>query len=67
MEIGIAAFVSLPTALIIGELASAYPTADLAAWISSACGTSVGLHTAYLTWVTYLFDSAIHPASFGNI
>jgi len=61
--LGIVPFVySLPIALIVAELSTAFPEdGGYVVWVREACGQVIGSHHAYYVWVIYLVDSAIYP------
>ncbi|KAG8457234.1 hypothetical protein KFE25_009813 [Diacronema lutheri] len=53
---------SLPIALIVAELASAWPEdGGYVVWVAQACGRTVGLHHGMWVWWIYLVDAAIYP------
>jgi amino acid transporter len=65
--IGCAILFSLPISLITAELATAIPEdAGMVVWIDQACGSRIGSHNAYWTWVGYLGDSCVYPILFGE-
>ena len=56
---------SLPTALMIGELASALPCeGGYYAWVRRAMGNFWGFQEAWLSLVASIFDMAIYPTLF---
>jgi len=56
---------SLPTAFMIGELASALPCeGGYYAWVRSAMGNFWGFQEAWLSLVASIFDMAIYPTLF---
>jgi amino acid transporter len=56
---------SLPTALMVGELASALPDeGGYYAWVRRAMGPFWGLQEAWLSLVASVFDMAIYPTLF---
>ncbi|MBV9181528.1 MAG: APC family permease [Acidobacteria bacterium] len=56
---------SLPTALMIGELASALPReGGYYAWVRRAMGNFWGFQEAWLSLVASIFDMAIYPTLF---
>ena len=56
---------SLPTALMVGELASALPKAGgYYAWVRRALGPFWGFQEAWLSLVASVFDMAIYPTLF---
>ena len=59
--LGIVPFVySLPIALIVAELSSAFPEdGGYVVWVQEACGKRIGSHHAYWVWVIYVVDAAI--------
>ena len=51
---------SLPIALIVAELSTAFPEdGGYVEWVQEACGKVVGSHHAYWVWVIYVVDAAI--------
>ena len=66
--LGIVPFVySLPIALIVAELSTAFPEdGGYVVWVQEACGRTVGCHHAYWVWVIYLVDAAIYPVLVAN-
>ena len=66
--LGIVPFVySLPIALIVAELSSAFPEdGGYVVWVQEACGRRVGSHHAYWVWVIYVVDAAIYPVLVAN-
>ena len=66
--LGIVPFVySLPIALIVAELSSAFPEdGGYVVWVKEACGKSLGSHHAYWVWVIYVVDAAIYPVLVAN-
>ena len=66
--LGIVPFVySLPIALIVAELSSAFPEdGGYVVWVQEACGRAVGSHHAYWVWVIYVVDAAIYPVLVAN-
>ena len=61
--LGIVPFVySLPIALIVAELSTAFPEdGGYVVWVRDACGHAVGSHHAYWVWVIYVVDAAVYP------
>jgi len=61
--LGVVPFVySLPIALIVAELSTAFPEdGGYVVWVQQACGRVVGSHHAYWVWVIYAVDAAIYP------
>ena len=58
-------FWSLPTALMIGELAAAVPeTGGFYAWVRRAMGPFWGFQEAWLSLAASVFDMAIYPTLF---
>src|SRR5712675_2050018 len=56
---------SLPTALMVGELASAIPAeGGFYVWVSRALGPFWGFQEAWLSLVSSIFDMAIYPTIF---
>ncbi len=56
---------SLPTALMIGELASAIPAeGGFYVWVLRAMGRFWGFQEAWLSLVASIFDMAIYPTLF---
>lgn len=56
---------SLPTALMVGELASALPAeGGYYAWVRHALGNFWGFQEAWLSLLASIFDMAIYPALF---
>src|SRR5215472_6910262 len=56
---------SLPTALMVGELASALPEeGGYYAWVRRALGPFWGFQEAWLSLVASIFDMAIYPTVF---
>ncbi len=56
---------SLPTALLVGELASALPEeGGFYAWVRRALGPFWGVQEAWLSLASSVFDMAIYPALF---
>src|SRR5262249_51272818 len=56
---------SLPTALMIGELASAIPAeGGFYVWVREAMGDFWGFQEAWLSLVASIFDMAIYPTLF---
>ena len=56
---------SLPTALMIGELASAIPAeGGFYVWVRQAMGRFWGFQEAWLSLVASIFDMAIYPTLF---
>ena len=66
--LGIVPFVySLPIALIVAELSSAFPEdGGYVVWVQEACGKRIGSHHAYWVWVIYVVDAAIYPVLVAN-
>ena len=66
--LGIVPFVySLPIALIVAELSTAFPEdGGYVVWVQEACGQAVGSHHAYWVWVIYVVDAAIYPVLVSN-
>jgi len=66
--LGIVPFVySLPIALIVAELSTAFPEdGGYVVWVKEACGKVVGAHHAYWVWVIYIVDAAIYPVLVSN-
>ena len=66
--LGIVPFVySLPIALIVAELSTAFPEdGGYVVWVQEACGKVVGSHHAYWVWVIYVVDAAIYPVLVSN-
>ena len=66
--LGIVPFVySLPIALIVAELSSAFPEdGGYVVWVLEACGKQLGSHHAYWVWVIYVVDAAIYPVLVAN-
>jgi len=64
----IAPFVySLPIALIVAELSTAFPEdGGYVVWVQEACGKFIGGHHAYWVWVIYVVDAAIYPVLVSN-
>ena len=53
---------SLPIALIVAELSTAFPEdGGYVVWVREACGGIVGSHHAYWVWLIYVVDAAIYP------
>lgn len=53
---------SLPIALIVAELSTAWPEdGGYVVWVGQACGRLVGLHHAGWVWMIYAADAAIYP------
>ena len=58
-------FWSLPTALMVGELASAIPEeGGFYVWVRRALGRFWGFQEAWLSLAASVFDMAIYPATF---
>jgi amino acid transporter len=58
-------FWSFPTALMLGELASAVPAeGGFYAWVRRALGPFWGFQEAWLSLVSSVFDMAIYPTTF---
>jgi amino acid transporter len=58
-------FWSLPTSLMIGELATAIPTeGGFYAWVHRAMGSFWGFQEAWLSLAASVFDMAIYPTTF---
>ncbi|HEX4155464.1 MAG TPA: APC family permease [Acidobacteriaceae bacterium] len=56
---------SLPTALMVGELASALPDeGGFYVWVTRACGRFWGFQEAWLSLAASVFDMAIYPTTF---
>mmetsp|Transcript_25278 Transcript_25278/g.69639 ORF Transcript_25278/g.69639 Transcript_25278/m.69639 type:complete len:233 (+) Transcript_25278:70-768(+) len=66
--LGIVPFVySLPIALIVAELSTAFPEdGGYVVWVREACGQVLGSHHAYWVWVIYVVDAAIYPVLVSN-
>lgn len=66
--LGIVPFVySLPIALIVAELSTAFPEdGGYVVWVLEACGRVVGSHHAYWVWVIYIVDAAVYPVLVAN-
>ena len=66
--LGIVPFVySLPIALIVAELSTAFPEdGGYVVWVRDACGHVVGSHHAYWVWVIYVVDASIYPVLVAN-
>eukprot|EP00325_Prymnesiales_sp_UTEX-LB-985_P000364 CAMPEP_0174705024 /NCGR_PEP_ID=MMETSP1094-20130205/8398_1 /TAXON_ID=156173 /ORGANISM="Chrysochromulina brevifilum, Strain UTEX LB 985" /LENGTH=515 /DNA_ID=CAMNT_0015903139 /DNA_START=110 /DNA_END=1654 /DNA_ORIENTATION=+ len=66
--LGIVPFVySLPIALIVAELSTAFPEdGGYVVWVQEACGKVIGSHHAYWVWVIYVVDAAIYPVLVAN-
>jgi amino acid transporter len=66
--LGIVPFVySLPIALIVAELSTAFPEdGGYVVWVRDACGQAIGSHHAYWVWVIYVVDAAIYPVLVSN-
>lgn len=66
--LGIVPFIySLPIALIVAELSTAFPEdGGYVVWVQEACGQVVGSHHAYWVWVIYVVDAAIYPVLVAN-
>jgi len=66
--LGIVPFVySLPIALIVAELSTAFPEdGGYVVWVREACGQVLGSHHAYWVWVIYVVDAAIYPVLVAN-
>jgi amino acid transporter len=66
--LGVVPFVySLPIALIVAELSTAFPEdGGYVVWVQEACGKVVGSHHAYWVWVIYVVDAAIYPVLVAN-
>ena len=66
--LGLVPFVySLPIALIVAELSTAFPEdGGYVVWVQEACGKVVGSHHAYWVWVIYVVDAAIYPVLVAN-
>lgn len=66
--LGIVPFVySLPIALIVAELSTAFPEdGGYVVWVQEACGKRIGSHHAYWVWVIYVVDAAIYPVLVAN-
>ena len=61
--LGLVPFVySLPIALIVAELSTAFPEdGGYVVWVRDACGHAVGSHHAYWVWIIYVVDASIYP------
>lgn len=58
---------SLPIALIVAELSTAFPEdGGYVVWVREACGKVVGSHHAYWVWVIYVVDAAVYPVLVAN-
>ena len=58
---------SLPIALIVAELSSAFPEdGGYVVWVQEACGRRIGSHHAYWVWVIYVVDAAVYPVLVAN-
>jgi hypothetical protein len=58
---------SVPIALMTAELATALPRdGGLAAWVTEACGTTIGGHNTYWQWIAYIFDASVYPVLAGQ-
>lgn len=58
---------SVPIALMTAELATALPKdGGLVAWVTEACGPTVGGHNTYWQWLAYIFDSSVYPVLAGQ-
>lgn len=66
--LGLVPFVySLPIALIVAELSTAFPEdGGYVVWVREACGHALGSHHAYWVWVIYVVDAAIYPVLVAN-
>ena len=66
--LGIVPFLySLPIALIVAELSTAFPEdGGYVVWVQEACGKRIGSHHAYWVWVIYVVDAAIYPVLVAN-
>ena len=66
--LGIVPFVySLPIALIVAELSTAFPEdGGYVVWVQEACGKTIGSHHAYWVWIIYVVDAAIYPVLVAN-
>ena len=66
--LGIVPFVySLPIALIVAELSTAFPEdGGYVVWVRDACGQIIGSHHAYWVWVIYVVDASIYPVLVAN-
>lgn len=53
---------SLPIALIVAELSTAWPEdGGYVVWVQAACGRLVGAHHGFWVWVIYVVDAAVYP------
>eukprot|EP00048_Salpingoeca_helianthica_P000768 m.43866 g.43866 ORF g.43866 m.43866 type:complete len:541 (+) comp10840_c0_seq2:235-1857(+) len=58
---------SIPVALMTAELATAMPRdGGLVAWVTEACGTTIGGHNTYWQWISYIFDASVYPVLAGQ-
>ena len=57
---------SLPISMLTAEMATALPEGGMVDWIVEACGPTLGAHTTYWIWITYVFDAAIYPVLAGE-
>ena len=58
---------SIPIALMTAELATALPKdGGLVAWVTEACGSTVGGHNTYWQWLAYIFDASVYPVLAGQ-
>ena len=58
---------SLPIALIVAELSTAFPEdGGYVVWVREACGQVIGSHHAYWVWLIYVVDAAIYPVLVAN-
>jgi len=66
--LGVVPFIySLPIALIVAELSSAFPEdGGYVVWVQEACGKTIGSHHAYWVWIIYVVDAAIYPVLVAN-
>jgi len=66
--LGLVPFIySLPIALIVAELSSAFPEdGGYVVWVQEACGKLIGAHHAYWVWIIYTVDAAIYPVLVAN-
>ena len=58
---------SIPVALMTAELATAMPReGGLVAWVTEACGPTIGGHNTYWQWISYIFDASVYPVLAGQ-
>ena len=49
------------------ELATALPKdGGLVAWVTEACGETIGGHNTYWQWIAYIFDASVYPVLAGQ-